>query len=68
VEDWEAENQEVLERLKEVLTLLEVLAEKQVNCRIEIRRVAKGNLAVWSNLSGDHVLPSELRATRHGEK
>ncbi|OAL31300.1 hypothetical protein AYO20_08210 [Fonsecaea nubica] len=46
VEDWEDNNKETLERLKEVLTLLDVLAQKQVNWRIEIRRVAKGNLAV----------------------
>ncbi|OAP62768.1 hypothetical protein AYL99_01995 [Fonsecaea erecta] len=68
VEDWENDNQEILERLKEVLTLLNVLAEKQVNGRIEARRVAKGRLAVWSHPSDDDVLPPELRAKWLGEK
>ena len=68
VEDWEDDNQETLERLKEVLTLLDVLADKKVNWRIEIRRVAKGNLAVWSDTSGNDVLPPELRAKWLGEK
>ncbi|KIW74522.1 hypothetical protein Z517_11292 [Fonsecaea pedrosoi CBS 271.37] len=58
VEDWEDNNKETLERLKEVLNLLDVLAQKQVNWRIEILRVAKGNLAVWSNTSGNALCSS----------
>ncbi|KIX98865.1 uncharacterized protein Z520_05326 [Fonsecaea multimorphosa CBS 102226] len=62
VEDPENDNQGTMEGLKKAVTLPNALAVKQVNWRIGIRRVAKGSLAVWSNPSGDNVLPSELRA------
>jgi hypothetical protein len=67
VEDWEDNNQEVLKRLYELLGLLDVFAEKQANWKIEIRRVAKGDLAIWSDSSDETVLPSGLRSKWLGE-
>ena len=64
VEDWENDNYEVLGRLREALTTIDVLAEKQ---RVEVRRVAEGNLAIWTDTSNGAVLPSDLKAKWLGQ-
>lgn len=67
VERWEDSSHDTLERLGEALKMLDVLAKKQANKKIEVRRVAKGNLTIWSDVSGNDVLPSDLKAKWLGQ-
>ena len=67
IEDWEIENEELLGRLQEILTMIRTLTDRQTDGRLEVRRVADGDLAMWTDAVANRVLPPKLLAKWAGQ-
>lgn len=61
IKAWEKRSSSILRRLGGILKKLVDLSKMKGTARFEVRRVGKGPIEVWSEISGWSALPDELK-------
>lgn len=68
VQDWERRNGILILQLLNVLRKIRDIVNKQEKKKVELRRMAQGDLAFWSEPEARAALPTELRKKWMGQE